>query len=198
MTPVALDLESMLPAMFTAPDLSEEQFFKICGEFPDAKVEYNACDGTITLMPPTDPDTGDRHSLINGQLDAWRKVKGGKVGDSSTGFRFPNGSRFSPDASWFDAERWQRAKRPGTRFPVFAPEFVIELRSPDDRIRPLREKMEEYMANGVQLGWLIDPKERTVTIYRPGRPPLVLDHPAEVSGEGPMEGFVLKLEGILD
>src|SRR5271165_1572311 len=196
MTTVALDLETMLPATFTAPDLSEEEFLKICNEFPDARVEYDAPEGTIILMPPTDFDTSDQNASIVGQLHAWRQTHGGKVGESNAGFRLPNGSRRSPDASWADAERWKAAKRPGTRFPVFAPEFVIELRSPDDRMSRLRAKMEEYMANGVLLGWLIDPKKRTVTIYRPGREPEVLDHPAEVRGEGPVEGFVLNLEGI--
>ena len=84
------------------------------------------------------------------------------------------------------------------RFPVFAPDFVIEVRSPDDRIGPLREKMEEYIANGVQLGWLIDPMERTVTIYSSAQPPRVLDRPAAVTGEGPVAGFVLSLERILN
>jgi Uma2 family endonuclease len=198
MTPAALDLESMLPVTLTAPDLTEERFFKICDEFPEDKVEYNASEGTVTIMPPSDPDAGDRDMLIYFQLGAWRKAVGrGKLGHSNTGFRFANGSRMAPDASWFDDERWKRSQEPGTRFPVFAPEFVIEVRSPSDRIRPLREKMEEYMRNGVQLGWLIDPMARTVTIYKPGSEPVVLQNPSEVLGEGPMDGFVLQLEGIL-
>ena len=86
----------------------------------------------------------------------------------------------------------------GERFPVFAPDFVIEVRSPDDRLRALRGKMEDYIANGVQLAWLIDPVERTVAIYRPGQPPQVLNNPASVAGEGPVAGFVLNLDRILD
>ena len=95
------------------------------------------------------------------------------------------------------ADRWRAAQTPGTLFPKFAPDFVIEVRSPAQRARPLREKMVEYMENGVKLGWLIDPIERTVTIYRPGREPEVLDNPATVAGEGPVEGFVLSLDRIL-
>ncbi|MEI9900561.1 MAG: Uma2 family endonuclease [Hyphomicrobium sp.] len=87
----------------------------------------------------------------------------------TAGFFLPDGARRSPDACWFDAARWEAAKTPGTRFPVFAPEFVIEVRSPGDRLPVLQAKMEEYIANGVQLGWLIDPSARAVTIYRPGR-----------------------------
>jgi len=84
-------------------------------------------------------------------------------------------------------------QKPGTRFPVFVPDFVIELRSPDDKLRLLREKMEDYMNNGVKLGWLIDPIQRTVTIYRPGRAPEILANPSSVAGEGPVDGFVLEL-----
>ncbi len=112
-------------------------------------------------------------------------------------FFFANGSRRSPDAAWFDAGRWRKSQKKGTRFPPFAPEFLIEVRSPEQRMRPLREKMEEYIANGVQLGWLIDPIAHSVEIYRPGREPEVLNNPTAVSGEGPVQGFVLDLSGIV-
>jgi Uma2 family endonuclease len=125
-------------------------------------------------------------------------------------FLFPNGARLEPDAAWFDRKRWKAAKarEPGKRVPVFAPEFVIEVRSPEQRARTQREKMEEYIANGVLLGWLIsltrtthslcacDPQERTVTIYRPGREPEALANPAGVSGEGPVAGFILRCDRI--
>src|SRR5262249_55979363 len=134
---------------------------------------------------------------VAAQLRDWaRQVGRGRVSGPTGGFRFADGSRRSPDAAWFDADRWRQAQKPGTRFPVFAPEFVIEVRSPDDRIRLLREKMEEYISNGVKLGWLIDPRERTVAIYRPGRAPEILAHPASVPGEGPVEGFVLDLSRV--
>ncbi len=82
-------------------------------------------------------------------------------------------------------------------FPPFAPEFVIELDQLTVSPAPLDEKMDEYLDNGVQLGWLIDPKLRTVTIYRQGREPEVLSNPTKVVGEGPVEGFVLSLERII-
>jgi len=112
------------------------------------------------------------------------------------GFRLPDGSRLAPDASWFDAERWRAAKIPGVRFPVFSPDFVIEVRSPDDRVRPLQEKMQEYIDNGVLLAWLIDPISKTATIYRPGVALATLENPSTLPGEGPVEGFVLDLRGI--
>ena len=197
MTHAALEINKMLPATFTAPGISEAEFLDLCARFPDAMVEYTA-DGTVIVMPPTDPESGIHNAEVATQLGNWaRAQKKGHVVGPDAGFRFRDGSRRSPDAAWFDDARWREAKKSGERFPVFAPEFVIEVRSPDDRIRTLREKMEEYIVNGVQLGWLIDPTERTVTVYRPGQPPEVLQNPASVAGEGPVTGFVLKLESIL-
>jgi Uma2 family endonuclease len=197
-TQTALEIGELLPATFTAPELSEDEFLKLCDEFPDAILEYTA-DGTVIVMPPTDPMTGARGTQVLKQLAVWADQQGGGiVCGPDAGFHFRDGSRRSPDAAWFSASRWCEAEQPGKRFPVFAPEFVIEVRSPGDRLRPLQEKMEEYIANGVQLGWLIDPRERRVTIYSAGGPPRVLENPATVSGEGPVEGFVLSLERILN
>lgn len=194
----ALDIDKMLPATLTWPEMTEAEFVSLCEKFPDALLEYTP-DGTILIMPPTDPETGMRSSDIHGQLFVWTRANGGHVIGPDAGFFLPGGSRRSPDAAWFDAARWQEAqqtKRPGTRFPVFAPDFVIEMRSPTDRLSTLREKMAEYLASGVKLGWLIDPEGRTVTIYRQGREAEVLTNPASVTGEGPVAGFVLTLERV--
>lgn len=192
----ALELSDMLPATFTAPGISEKDFLAMCERFPDATLEYTP-DGTIIIMPPTDPESSERVMEVGAQLRNWaHQSGGGHVIGPDGGFRFPGGSRRSPDASWYDDARWQAAKKPRVRFPVFAPEFVIEVRSPDDRLPALREKMEEYILNGVQLGWLIDPQERTVAIYRPSREPEVLTNPASVAGEGPVEGLVLSLDRV--
>src|SRR5262249_43104352 len=152
-------------------------------------------DGTLIVRSPVDPASSMRTAEVTGQLGNWAGDCGIVVGPDS-GFYFLDGSRRSPDAAWFDATRWHDAKRPGIRFPVFAPDFVIEVRSPDDRLCLLQEKMQEYTSNGVRLGWLIDPQERTVAVYRPGREPEVLSHPTSVSGEGPVAGFVLNLERV--
>jgi Uma2 family endonuclease len=193
----ALDLGSMAPVTFSAPGLTEREFLALVDEAPDYFFEYTA-DGTVIVMPPTDPETGKRVHLVAYRLELWSGKDGtGSVLGADSGFFLPDGSRRSPDAAWFNEARWQAAQRPDTRFPVFAPEFVIEVRSPGQRARDLREKMEEYIANGVQLGWLIDPIEKTVAIYRPGRSPEVLVNPARVAGEGPVAGFVLELDRVL-
>ena len=191
-----LHIEDMLPATFTAPGLSEAQFLALCEKFPDALLEYTE-DGTVIVMPPTDPESSARVAYVVQKLGEWAEKRGrGIVIGPDGGFFFPRGSRRSPDAAWFDDARWKAAKRPRVRFPVFAPEFLIEVRSHHDRIRVVREKMEEYIANGVQLAWLIDPFQRTVEIYRPGRDPELLSNPKSVAGEGPVKGFVLKLERV--
>ena len=189
-------LAAWLPATFTAPGLNEEQFLALCEKFPDCLLEYTV-DGTVIIMPPTDPDSSKRVTEVVGQLWTWARLHGGGVIGPDGGFFFRKGSRRSPDATWFDEKRWQAAKTPGLYFPVFAPEFVIEVRSPYDRINTLREKMEEYVDSGVSLAWLVDPKEHTVTIYRPGRSPEVLMNPRTVAGEGPVAGFVLELDRVL-
>jgi Uma2 family endonuclease len=192
----AFNIAALLPATFTAPGLSEAQFIALRDEFPDCILEYTA-DGTVIVMPPTDAENSARVVETIRQLANWAVAHGGIVVGPDGGFFLPDGSRRSPDAAWFNAERWQAAKTPDRRFPVFSPDFLIEVRSPEQRARPLREKMEEYIANGVQLAWLIDPLEGTVTIYRRGQAAETLDRPATVAGEGPMNGFVLTLDRIL-
>lgn len=192
----ASDIVQNLPATFTVPGLSEEEFLALCQEYPDCFLEYTA-DGTVIIMPPTDPETSEAELEIASQLNYWaRKQRRGHVTGSTGGFFFPDGSRRSPDAAWFDAERWKQAKKPGTRFPIFVPDFVIEFHSPQDKPRLLRDKMEEYMKNGVKLAWLVDPKQRAVSIYRPGREPEIVANPSSVAGEGPVEGFVLDLSSV--
>ena len=191
------NLANVLPASFTAPGLTEGEFLALCENYPDATLEYTA-EGTVIIMPPTDPETGRHANLVVFQLTAWSLEQGqGFVLGPESGFRFRDGSRRSPDATWCNEARWQEARKFGELFPVFAPEFVIEIRSRQQSARALREKMEEYISNGVQLGWLIDPIERTVAIYRPGSAPEVLTNPSRVVGEGPVAGFVLNLGRVL-
>lgn len=193
----ALNLTAFLPATLTAPELTEAEFLKFCQKFPDSMLEYSG-DGTLIIMPPTDPETGKRTLLIVRKLAEWADKQGlGSVVGPDASFRFRDGSRRSPDGAWFNEERWQKTRKGPGRYPVFAPEFVIELRSPEDKMRLLQDKMEEYIDNGVQLAWLIDPKGRTVTIYRPGREPEVLSNPTVLKGEGPVDGFTLSLDKIL-
>lgn len=195
----ALALDKLLPATFTSPGLSEAEFLKLCDQFPDATVEYTS-DGTVIVMPPTDPESGARANQVVKQLTVWADQAGhGIVTGPDTGFLFPSGSRRSPDAAWYSRRRWEEAKQaiqPRRRFPTFAPDFVIEVRSPNDRLRELRDKMEDYISDGVELGWLVDPLDRTVEIHRRGKAPEYLQNPERIAGEGPVEGFILDLRKV--
>ena len=115
--------------------------------------------------------------------------KAGRVVDSSTGFKLPSGARRSPDAAWISRGR-SKAR--------LCPEFVVELLSPSDRVRKTHAKMLEWIENGAELGWMITPRNRSVTVYRPGRAPEVLTGISEIAGEGPVDGLVLDLRRIGD
>lgn len=141
--------------------------------------------------------------LLHVQRDLYRLPRGMErcraYIQSSTGFILLNGAKRSPDVSWMRRERWESLPaKQKSKFARICPDFVVELRSKFDRLKTLRNKMEEYMANGAQLGWLIDPMEKKVHIYRPEPPVEILDNPAQISGDPLLKGFVLKLEGILD
>ena len=190
MTAITLDFHSVV-------DLTDEQFSKLCQANPDIKLERTA-KGELIVMPPTGGETGDRNSEINFQLRAWNKQNLlGKVFDSSTGFKLPNGADRSPDASWVKLERWQ-ALTPAQRqkFPPLAPDFVVKLRSATDELKPLQNKMQEYQDNGVSLGWLIDPQNQQVEIYRQGQDVEVVRSPTTLSGEDVLPEFVLVLKDI--
>ena len=178
--------------------VSDRAFWRLCQANRDLRLERNA-NGELIVMPPAAPDSGNRNAGITGQLWYWNGQTGlGVVFDSSAGFTFPNTAIRGPDASWMTKERWDALpKVERERFAHICPDFVVELRSKTDDMSKLREKMAEYVAQGVRLGWLIDPRSGTVEIYRPGRPVEKLDKPATLSGEDVLPGFVLDLKGIL-
>jgi Uma2 family endonuclease len=136
---------------------------------------------------------------MSGQLWAWnRQAKLGMAFDSSTGFILPNGAIRSPDVAWVKQNRLDALNPDPNTFLPLAPDFVIELRSATDRLNPLQEKMQECMDNGVQLGWLLNAKDKAVEIYRAGKTVEVLHSPVSLSGENILPGFVLDCSGIMD
>ena len=175
--------------------MTEEQFFKFCQINRDLRIERNES-GEISIMSPTGSETGNRSGGIFGELYIWTKRDGtGLCFDSSTGFKLSTGADRSPDAAWMKLERWNSlSEEQQEKFAPICPDFVVELRSPSDNLRPLQEKMAEYMREpGVQLGWLIDRKNRQVYIYRPGFPEECLENPTTVSGDPVLPGFVLNM-----
>ena len=146
-------------------------------------------------MPPTGGETGRRNFDLSVSFGSWARADGTRIGfDSSTVFALPNGARRSPDLAWVKLSRWNALTADGRRgFPPLCPDFVIELRSHTDSLSALQEKMREYIANGAQLGWLIDPIEKKVYVYRPQVEVECLENPASISGGSLLEGFKLDL-----
>ena len=190
MTAITLNIDAII-------HLTDEQLYQLCQTNRDVKFERTAA-GELIVMPPTGGETGDRNAEITFQLRAWNKrTELGKTFDSSTGFKLPNGANRSPDAAWIRLERWEGLTPEQRRkFPPLAPDFVVELRSATDDLKPLQDKMQEYRDNGVRLGFLIDPQNQRVEIYRPGRDVEVLESPTSLSGENLLPGFVLDLSQI--
>ena len=176
---------------------SDAEFQELCRANPDLRIERTHT-GEVIIMSPACEKTGERNNELSGQLWLWnRQVRLGHVFDSSTGFKLPNSAIRAPDASWVRADRWQAlSEEAQSKFPPICPDFVIELRSPTDSETELRAKMEEYLANGAQLGWLIDPKNRQAAIYRRGESTQMLDKPQTVSGDPVLPGFILDLTEI--
>lgn len=178
--------------------VTQEQFAALAAANQDLQLERTA-QGELIVNPPTGWETGKRNWSISGELYLWWRNAGepGEAFDSSTAFILPNGATRSPDASWVSQARWDALtpEQTGT-FANICPDFVVELRSGSDSLKPLQEKMQEYMDNGAKLGWLIDPQNRQVEIYRPGLKVEVLANPTELSGEEVLPGFVLNLRRV--
>lgn len=174
--------------------VTHEQLVQLAIANRDLQLERTAA-GELIVMPPTGGTTGKRNADIDGQLWLWnRQTQLGVVFDSSTGFHLPNGADRSPDTAWVRQDRWN-ALTPEQQdgFVPLCPDFVLELRSKNDNMEPLRIKMREYMENGACLGWLIDRKNKKVEIYRQNQDVEVLDNPTTLSGEDVLPGFVLDL-----
>lgn len=179
-------------------ELTDEQFFQLCRNNQDLRIERTA-QGELILMPPTGWGSGTRNAKLTQRLGNWTEADGtGVAFDSSTGYKLPNGANRSPDASWISRERLEALNPDPTRFMPMAPDFAVELLSATDSLRVTQQKMQEYIACGVRLAWLIDPQNQQVEIYRLGQNVEVLRSPTSLSGEDVLPGFVLDLTGILN
>ena len=181
--------------------VTPEQFEQLASVEQTARMELTK-DGELIVMSPTGGTAGRKNSRLTQQVRNWAdRDATGEVFDSSTVFILPNGARKSPDVSWIKLDRWNQlteAQQDG--FPPLAPDFVIELVSPSDiknqRYEDLQAKMREYLDNGIELGWLIEPAAKTVEIYRSGKKVEMLNNPQTLSGENILPGFILDLSDI--
>ena len=176
---------------------TDEEFEQIVEFNKELRLELTA-EGELIIMSPTGGETGNRNFDLIGQIWFWsRKNKLGKAFDSSTGFKLPNGATRSPDASWIKIERWEAlTQQQRKKYLPLCPDFAVELVSESDDVEDTRKKMREYIENGLKLGWLINPKDKQVEIYRIGKEVEILDSPKSLSGEDVLVGFNLDLEVI--
>ena len=174
--------------------MSDEEYYRFCAANPDFRIERTA-KGEIVIMPPTGGETSHRNAGLTAQLYTWARREGrGKDFDSNVEYILPSGAARSPDASWVLRSRLATlTAEQKKKFPPLCPDFVVELRSPSDRLARVQAKMREWIDNNAKLGWLIDPTTHTVYVYRPDQTTERLVDPDRVEGEPPVDSFVLEM-----
>ena len=177
--------------------LTEEQFFQLCSDNSDLFMELTA-QKELIIMSPNGLKSSWRENILSTRLTNWAEKDGtGIVYGPCAGYTLPNGAIRGPDASWVRRERIAAfSKKELEKFGHLCPDFAAEIRSPTNTLTELQDKMDEYIANGAQLGWLIDPFEARVYIYRPGQAVECLENPATISGDPVLPGFVFNVSEI--
>ena len=193
--PITLDLRPLLGGK-TLAEIDRKQFWEFMEVNGSYGLEFNKA-GELIVMPPILPRGGRQEIKLTTDVDMWSREHGGDAQPPSVLYHLPGGSGRGPDASWISPERaaaisdfdWDKGN--------YCPDFVAEIRSPSNTLVGLQRKMEEYLAAGARLGWLIDPRNRRVTIYRPDQEPEVLDDPETLSGEDVMPGFEFRIRELI-
>ena len=180
-----------------AEPLDDDGLFDFCAANKDLRIERTS-DGDLIIMPPSGGETGRRNFDLIAQLGAWVRQDATGVGfDSATGFRLSNGALRAPDMAWVTKSRWDTlTKEQQRKFAPLCPDFVVELRSESDLLHDQQAKLDEYIACGARLGWLVDPIGGRVYIYRPGRAVEMLERPLELRGDPELPGLVVDLRPI--
>ena len=175
--------------------LTPEDFYQLCLVNPEVPLELSP-NGELIIMSPVGGESGNQEANLIGRVVIWNlQTQLGLVFSSSTIFNLPGGGNRSPDVAWVAKEKWATLTPiQKQKFPPLCPDFVIELRSSSDRLKPLQEKMREYLDCGLRLGWLINPQDKTVEIYRPQQAVEILNLPVSLSGENVLLGFDLLIE----
>lgn len=189
---LALNIESLC--------LTDDQFLQLCSDNSDNFRFEMTARKELIIMPPCNPETDRENTEIIRQLATWTEQDGtGICFGATAGFKLPNGAVRSPDAAWIPKSRWRSFTREQRRTLVaICPDFIIELKSPSDPLRAIREKMGEYIANGARLCWFLDPMRNRATIYKPGQPPEEIDGPTILRGSPVLPGFEFDFREILE
>lgn len=190
-----VETRSLLVHMRPVFEMDDEKFEEFCRINRDLRIEMTA-EGDLIIMPPTGGRTGNRNSAINAQLYVWNQPdKTGVVFDSSTLFVLPSGAKRSPDAAWVSKSRLaQLSNEERDKFLPLCPDFVLELRSSSDSLAEMQAKMREYIENGAELGWLVDPQQKCVYVYRANGAVEQIENAESVGGDPVLPGFVLNIQ----
>ena len=175
--------------------VTHAEFEQLCQDNPEIQFELTAT-GELITMAPAGWESSKRNINLASQLFNWNELdRMGEAFDSSGGFTLPSGAVRSPDVTWIEKSKLENISAK-VAFPVVIPDFVIELRSMTDSLKTLQDKMLEYQANGVRLGWLINPQQQQVEIYRLKKEADILQSPRTLDGENVLVGFTLDLSAI--
>ena len=191
---MSMEGEAMIVRFRPAVQWTDEELFRFCRQNDELRIEQTAR-GEMIIMPPVGGEGGHRNFKLYVPFANWsERTGGGSFFDSSSGFKLPDKAVLSPDLAWVTQERLDKlTPEQWKKFLPLCPDFVVELRSETDRLAALQKKMAAYLANGARLGWLLDPLERQVFVYRPDAPVERLQDPATLSGEPVLAGFTLDL-----
>lgn len=198
MTATTAQQQGIIVLRLPGSGMTDEEFFEFCQLNRDLRIERNA-EGQIIIMSPTGGQTGNWNSEINAELVIWnRNHKLGKTFDSSTGFKLPNGATYGPDAAWMTNEKWNAlSKEERKKFPPIVPDFIIELRSSNDSIEPIKDKIEEFMNYDCRLAWLVDPYEQRTFVYEADGSIHTIPFSEKLIGGKVLPGFEVILADVL-
>ena len=186
---LALDISSL--------KLTDDQLIRLFRDNEEFQFELSAS-GELIIMAPAGLPSDERNVIITTRLRLWTEQNGtGRCFGPTAMFTLPNGAKRSPDASWLLRKRLQGLSESTLVFPRICPDFVIELRSKTNRLKRIKEKMEEYIANGARLGWLLDPLQNRATIYVPGQQAQEIEEPTILRGDPVLPGFQFDFREIL-
>lgn len=194
MTATATKFEGSLTLAFPGIEMSDREFFDFCQANRHLKIERNSA-GEILIMSPTGTKTGNWNSEFTTELGIWnRQYKLGRTFDSSTGFKLPNGATYGPDAAWMPLEKWNALSTEEQEgFAPVVPNFIAEIRSKSDPLRPIQEKIVEFLDAGCELAWLIDPILQKTTVYHADGHEEEISFDHELNGGTVLPGFTVKL-----
>jgi Uma2 family endonuclease len=199
MTAIASKFEGLVALSFPGKGMDDEEFFEFCQINRNLRIERTS-KGEIIIMSPTGTETGNWNFLISTELGIWnKKYKLGRAFDSSTGFKLPTGATYGPDGAWMPNEKWNAlSKEERRKFAPVVPAFIMELRSPNDNLQPIKDKILEFMQCGCQLAWLIDPLKQETTIYRTDGSETNVAFDELLTGEDVLPGFEVKLSELFE